>query len=330
MASTPRSGRAHEHAAHDLGPRPLLPLSGEPRLRRAGRARRLHAARPRRAPARGSPSRTTSRGSRSRSSLPGPSPPSSPSASATSTAGSLGATLVGLAFILPSFLMMLALGAIYVAYGGLAWMQAAFYGVGAGGDRHHRALAPGSSLRLSLAADRLLWAIVGVMALVTVWTETEIGSALHPVRRRGAAGAGAAAPPAGLGRLEQEPARAGLAPVPDGRPDRHRDAGRAGPDPLVLHEGRRLRVRQRPGDRALPLRRRRAGVPLAHRPAVPRRGRGRHDHAGAGGDHGGLHRLSRRRPGGRRPRRRSASSCPPTCSSWCPTAGSIASARTRR
>ena len=42
-----------------------------------------------------------------------------------------GATLIGLAFILPSFLMTLALGAVYVAYGGLGWMQAAFYGVGA-------------------------------------------------------------------------------------------------------------------------------------------------------------------------------------------------------
>ena len=35
-----------------------------------------------------------------------------------------GATLIGLAFILPSFLMTLALGAVYVAYGGLGWMQA--------------------------------------------------------------------------------------------------------------------------------------------------------------------------------------------------------------
>src|SRR5215211_1654781 len=45
--------------------------------------------------------------------------------------GVLGATLVGLAFVLPSFLMVLGLSALYVAYGGLWWMQAAFYGVGA-------------------------------------------------------------------------------------------------------------------------------------------------------------------------------------------------------
>src|ERR1700752_376657 len=43
----------------------------------------------------------------------------------------LGATLVGLAFIVPSFLMVLGIGYAYVIYGGLPWMQAIFYGVGA-------------------------------------------------------------------------------------------------------------------------------------------------------------------------------------------------------
>src|SRR5438034_11418824 len=43
----------------------------------------------------------------------------------------LGATLVGLAFVLPSFLMVVALGWAYTAYGGLNWVQAVFYGVGA-------------------------------------------------------------------------------------------------------------------------------------------------------------------------------------------------------
>ncbi len=42
-----------------------------------------------------------------------------------------GATLVALAFVLPSFLMTVALGWLYVRFGGLSWMQAAFYGVGA-------------------------------------------------------------------------------------------------------------------------------------------------------------------------------------------------------
>ncbi len=37
-----------------------------------------------------------------------------------------GATLVGLAFVLPSFAMVVAIGAVYTTYGGIAWMQAVF------------------------------------------------------------------------------------------------------------------------------------------------------------------------------------------------------------
>src|SRR5258706_15111507 len=47
--------------------------------------------------------------------------------------GITGATLAGVAFVIPSFIMVVALGAAYVAYGGLPWMQAVFYGVGAAG-----------------------------------------------------------------------------------------------------------------------------------------------------------------------------------------------------
>jgi chromate transporter len=43
----------------------------------------------------------------------------------------VGATLAGLAFILPSFIMVVLLGMAYKLYGGLAWMQAVFYGVSA-------------------------------------------------------------------------------------------------------------------------------------------------------------------------------------------------------
>ncbi len=84
-----------------------------------------------------------------------------------------GATLVGLAFVLPSFIMTVALGALYVAFGGLSWMQAAFYGVGAAviGIIVRSAWKLG---RLTLGQDRLLWTVSGVMALVTAWTESEI------------------------------------------------------------------------------------------------------------------------------------------------------------
>jgi chromate transporter len=45
--------------------------------------------------------------------------------------GFIGATLTGLAFVVPSFMMVVLLGMAYQLYGGLAWMQAVFYGVGA-------------------------------------------------------------------------------------------------------------------------------------------------------------------------------------------------------
>ncbi len=85
-----------------------------------------------------------------------------------------GATLVSVAFIMPSFLMTVALGALYVAFGGLAWMQAAFYGVGAAviGIIVRSAWKLGT---MTMAGDRLLWGVFTVMALVTAWTESEIG-----------------------------------------------------------------------------------------------------------------------------------------------------------
>jgi chromate transporter len=83
-----------------------------------------------------------------------------------------GATLVALAFILPSFLMTVAIGWLYVRYGGLPWMQAAFYGVGATviAIISHAAW---KLARLTLSRDRLGWAIFALMALATAWTESE-------------------------------------------------------------------------------------------------------------------------------------------------------------
>src|SRR3954452_12299974 len=84
-----------------------------------------------------------------------------------------GATLVSAAFILPSFVMVLALSAIYVRYGGLSWMQSAFYGIGAAVI----AIIGRSALKLvklTLARDRLLWGVFLVSAVATAWTESEI------------------------------------------------------------------------------------------------------------------------------------------------------------
>jgi chromate transporter len=85
----------------------------------------------------------------------------------------LGATLVSLAFILPSFVMVLGLSALYTRYGGLAWMQGVFYGVGAAVI----AIIGRSAVKLvklTLARDWLLWGLFAVSAVVTAWTESEI------------------------------------------------------------------------------------------------------------------------------------------------------------
>ena len=85
----------------------------------------------------------------------------------------LGATLAGIAFVLPSFLMVVALGWAYVRYGGLGWMQAVFYGVGAA-VIGIIAMSAKKLTAKSIGKDRLLWAIYLLLALVTVITESEI------------------------------------------------------------------------------------------------------------------------------------------------------------
>jgi len=84
-----------------------------------------------------------------------------------------GATLVSVAFVLPSFLMVVALGWAYVEYGGLQWMQAVFYGVGAA-VIGIIAISAQKLTRKSVGRDKLLWAIYLTLAAVTVVTESEI------------------------------------------------------------------------------------------------------------------------------------------------------------
>ena len=85
----------------------------------------------------------------------------------------LGATLAGLAFVLPSFLMVVALGMAYVSYGGLPWMQAVFYGVGAA-VLGIMAIGAHKLSTKSIGKDKLLWGIFGVLAAVTIITQSEI------------------------------------------------------------------------------------------------------------------------------------------------------------
>ena len=84
-----------------------------------------------------------------------------------------GATVAGLAFVMPSFLMVLGIGYAYVLYEGLPWMQAVFYGVGASvigiiGLGSYRLTSK------SLGKDKLLWMIFAVVAIATFIAEEEI------------------------------------------------------------------------------------------------------------------------------------------------------------
>ena len=86
--------------------------------------------------------------------------------------GVLGATLVGFGFVLPSFVMVVALGWAYQKFGGLTWMQSVFYGVGASVI----AIILISAYKLTLKTigkDKLLWTIYLVSGAVTLVTESE-------------------------------------------------------------------------------------------------------------------------------------------------------------
>ena len=87
--------------------------------------------------------------------------------------GVTGATIVSVLFILPSFLMVWALSVAYVRFGGLAWMQALFYGIGAVviGIIARSAY---KLTRLTLGSSPLLWATCLALAVTTAWTEREI------------------------------------------------------------------------------------------------------------------------------------------------------------
>lgn len=91
-----------------------------------------------------------------------------------------GATLAGLAFVLPSFIMVVLLGIAYQLYGGLPWMQAVFYGVGAAVigiialSAYKLTIKSISKLKIeSIKNNWLLWLFYLSMAAVTIITQSE-------------------------------------------------------------------------------------------------------------------------------------------------------------
>src|SRR5437867_259515 len=87
--------------------------------------------------------------------------------------GNWGATFAGTFFILPSFLMVLGIAALYLHYGSLSSIQSIFYGVGAAVV----AILARSAYKLTrttLKTDYLLWVLFTVSGIATAWTKSEI------------------------------------------------------------------------------------------------------------------------------------------------------------
>ncbi len=120
--------------------------------------------------------------------------------------GVTGAIMSGLAFVAPSFLIVVALGWAYLRYGGISWMQAVFYGVGASVIGLIAKSAYGLA-RKTMGRDALLWGILLVVAVATAITGRESVSLIVAggvvvwlvrappavLRRTGTAGEGASA-----------------------------------------------------------------------------------------------------------------------------------------
>src|ERR1700692_4337646 len=186
--------------------------------------------------------------------------------------GFWGAWAGGWAFILPNFVIVVALGALYVHLGDLRAITAIFYGVSPGVS----ALILPSCYRLAKLGmeDWLQWAIAGVCLVITVVLQAEVALLFIGAGRVGIIYYG-----------HLRPRR--------GRPRRVRvDPRQSFP---VLPQVRIAHLRQRPRHRAVPRAGPGASIWLARPAPVPRRRRGRDDQPRPRRHHGDLRRLSGRR-----------------------------------
>ncbi len=92
----------------------------------------------------------------------------------------IGSTLVSLAFVMPSFFMVVAIGVAYKLFGGLPWMQAVFYGVGAAvigiiaiSSYKLTRKSIGQFNRESLRKNWILWVLFLTALAVTLITGSE-------------------------------------------------------------------------------------------------------------------------------------------------------------
>jgi Chromate transporter len=82
-------------------------------------------------------------------------------------------TLASIAFIAPPFLLVVALGWVYVGLGGAPWVGSLFYGI-APAAIAIIALAAYRLLPLTVGRDPLLWAVGLGVGLLTYFTEGEV------------------------------------------------------------------------------------------------------------------------------------------------------------
>jgi chromate transporter len=94
--------------------------------------------------------------------------------------GILGATLCGLAFVLPSFIIVVLIGILYKLYGGIPWMQSMFYGVGASVvgiialSSYKLTMKSVSKLQISeIKKAGFLWIIFLTTSIATIITKKE-------------------------------------------------------------------------------------------------------------------------------------------------------------
>lgn len=92
----------------------------------------------------------------------------------------LGATLCGVAFVIPSFVMVVLIGMAYKMFDGLPWMQAIFYGVGAAVvgiitiSSYKLTEKSISKINLAAMADKwILWLFFVIAAVITIATQQE-------------------------------------------------------------------------------------------------------------------------------------------------------------
>ncbi len=87
--------------------------------------------------------------------------------------GVLGASLAGIVFVLPAYLIVVAVSVLYTAFNGLSIVQALFYGIGPAVI----AIVAHSAVRLArttVGQDRLMWVVFGIVAIITFISRAEI------------------------------------------------------------------------------------------------------------------------------------------------------------